>query len=703
MKKTAGFVKIIFFSVFFAVMQVICAQEIINPSEGTWANRQVLVLDTGTEFNAYYSLNGDDPEASGLAYDGPVMLDVSGSVKLSVVFVNFTGRKIRKELAFYIEDSEPPTLADAADFIQKFPNGVINYITGTELEIPSSLEYGFDNDYDNFEEGKPIFVPSDTVLTGCIPITFHAENKNWRFVLQIIPSASGLYSRKDVPFEIKDWETIIFTDNKMIYKIDNAWWCLPDVPIKIDRSVSHIISWQRIDYSAENPIKSFTLPKKPEFNIKNEPGGAVTVSTVSESGYKTALLDDSGQAAELYDSIRIDTFPGNSISGTASAGFFYDSVYQGKLTFTYNVNRKNPPAPEFISSAQNGFSRKKVDLSIQNKNGDDIFAAIVGPVIIDEENFSDADSVLFDLNNIEYRKLAAKKLNLKPEEERGCTYKIFAYAQDSNGNKSRISEYKVVIDSSNYYVDGTVSGENAYADGTKSHPYSDFKSLLPFIRQNRFVRIRIKGKVNMPEEPILIASNCRIDGYDDSEIVFPPNSSLILRNASLAVYNIIISKKSALPERDGDKKINVFQVEHGVLDLANVELSAIFDRNGTVIDAETSAITLRKSGITSSALSYSCAIASVNSKISVINSRVTTVAGTAVNFSVQGGVFELRSSSCGITGNIGRSAELFDTHSSITNNTFSADLKKPRGSEEAVYTDKKNLTVEYTGNTSTGF
>lgn len=703
MKKTAGFVKIIFFSVFFAVMQMICAQEIINPSEGTWANRQVLVLDTGTEFNAYYSLNGDDPESSGLAYDGPVILDVSGSVKLSVVFVNFTGRKIRKELAFYIEDSEPPAVPDAADFIQKFPNGMINYVTGTELEIPSSLEYGFGKDFDTFEVGRPIFVPSDTVLSGWIPITFHAENKNWRFVLQIIPSASGLYSRKDVPFEIKDWETIIFTDNKMIYKIDNAWWCLPDVPIKIDRSVSHIISWQRIDYSAENPIKSFTLPKKPEFNIKNEPGGAVTVSTVSESGYKTALLDDSGQAAELYDSIRIDTFPGNSISGTASAGFFYDSVYQGKLTFTYNVNRKNPPAPEFISSAQNGFSRKKVDLSIQNKNGDDIFAAIVGPVIIDEENFSDADSVLFDLNNIEYRKLAAKKLNLKPEEERGCAYKIFAYAQDSSGNKSRISEYKVVIDSSNYYVDGTVSGKNAYADGTKSHPYSDFKSLLPFIRQNRFVRIRIKGKVNMPEEPILIASNCRIDGYDDSEIVFPPNSSLILRNASLAVYNIIISKKSALPERDGDKKINVFQVEHGVLDLANVELSAIFDRNGTVIDAETSAITLRKSGITSSALSYSCAIASVNSKISVINSRVTTVAGTAVNFSAQGGVFELRSSSCGITGNIGRSAELFDTHSSITNNTFSADLKKPRGSEEAVYTDKKNLTVEYTGNTSTGF
>jgi len=121
MKEIAGFVKIFFFSVFFAATATVYAQEIINPAEGTWANRQVLVLDTGNGYNAYYSLNGDDPESSGLAYDGPVALDVSGSVKLSVVFVNFTGRKIRKELAFYIEDSEPPPPPDAADFIQKFP------------------------------------------------------------------------------------------------------------------------------------------------------------------------------------------------------------------------------------------------------------------------------------------------------------------------------------------------------------------------------------------------------------------------------------------------------------------------------------------------------------------------------------------------------------------------------------------------------
>ena len=703
MKKIAGFVKIFFFSVFFAATATVYAQEIINPAEGTWANRQVLVLDTGNGYNAYYSLNGDDPESSGLAYDGPVALDVSGSVKLSVVFVSSAGKKIRKDIAFSVEDSPLPASLDAADFIRKFPTGLINYVAGTELEIPSSLDYGFGKDFDTFEVGRPISVPSDTVLSGYIPVMFRAEGKNWRFVLQIIPSASGLYSRKDVPFEIKDWEIIVFTDNKMIYKIDEAWWSLPDVPIKIDRSEDHIISWQRIDYSPENPVKSFVLPKKPELSIKNEAGGAVTVSAESESGYKIAVLDDSGQAAELYDSIRIDTFPGDSISGTATAGIFYDSVYQGKLTFAYNVNRKNPPAPEFISSAQNGFSRKKVDLSVKNKNDDDIFAAVLGPVIIDEENFYDADSILFDLNNIEYKKLPGKVLNLNPGEERGCAYKVLAFAQDSNGNKSRISEYKVVIDSCNYYIDGTSTDENTFADGTKNHPYRDFKSLLPFMEQSRFLRIRIKGKINMPDGKILLSANCRIDGSEDSELVFLPNSSIILRNASLAVYDIIISKKSANSGLQEESKNNVFQVEHGVLDLTNVELSALFDRNGTVIDAENSAINLRKSGITSGAISYSCALASINSKISVINSRITTVAGTAVNFSAQGGVFELRSSECGITGTIGRSAELFDTHSSITNNTFEADLKKPRNSGEPVYTDKKNLTVEYSGNTSTGF
>ena len=63
---------------------------------------------------------------------------------------------------------------------------------------------------------------------------------------------SGLFSRKDVPFEIIDWDTFVFTDRNFIYKIDDQWWQQPKEKIILDRSVSHMISWQNVDYSKEN-------------------------------------------------------------------------------------------------------------------------------------------------------------------------------------------------------------------------------------------------------------------------------------------------------------------------------------------------------------------------------------------------------------------------------------------------------------------
>ena len=43
-----------------------------------------------------------------------------------------------------------------------------------------------------------------------------------------------------IPFEIKDWDTIIFTNEDYIYKIDSDYWALPKHPHKLDRSVSQL-------------------------------------------------------------------------------------------------------------------------------------------------------------------------------------------------------------------------------------------------------------------------------------------------------------------------------------------------------------------------------------------------------------------------------------------------------------------------------
>ena len=134
-----------------------------------------------------------------------------------------------------------------------------------------------------------------------------------------------------------------------------------------------------------------------------------------------------------------------------------------------------------------------------------------------------------------------------------------------------------------------------------------------------------------------------------------------------------------------------------------VEMSAVFGKSGFVINSDNSVVNITNSGITSTAESYSSAISAVDSKITIKKSRLTTVAGTAVNISAKGGLFDISNSTCIVTGVMGRVAELFDTHSKIVRNNFVGDLKKPQGNNKPVYADDKNYTVEYSENNITGF
>ena len=137
--------------------------------------------------------------------------------------------------------------------------------------------------------------------------------------------------------------------------------------------------------------------------------------------------------------------------------------------------------------------------------------------------------------------------------------------------------------------------------------------------------------------------------------------------------------------------------------LDGVELSAAFGKSGSIISCEKSVLNIVNTGLTSTAESYSSIVSSVQSKIQIKKSRLTVVAGTAVNISAQGGLFELTDSTCIVTGVMGRIAELFDTHSTICRNNFVGDLKKPMGNNKPVYTDEKNYSVDYSENNITGF
>lgn len=677
--------------------------QIISPESGTWANRQLLIVDVPEGGNVFYSLNGTDPERSGFAYDGPVLIDLDGEVSVNVSIIDKKGNRTSRKISYAVKEVELPAEKKSAEFLTAVTSsGIVEYLPGESFSIPAELEYSLGEKPEIYTSGTELSLSSDMVISRYIPCAVTDGNGIWRFMIKVSPVKSGIFSRKDVPFEIIDWDTFEFSDKSFIYKIDDQWWSQPRERVVLDRSVNHMISWQSVDYSKQNIVKFFNLPPKPQIVQKTEESGQIQVSVNSDSDYKFGILQNEGETCELYDSFNIDTFKGDNYDGNITIGVFYDSVLQGKMDIPFSIHKKNPKAPMIMPSVPETFARQAVRVAIASTEKHSVYYAVSGPVILDEDYTVEADDVLFDLNSISYKKDTNVAVILEPMNEGAAAYKVCAYCVDEHGNKSKSSEYAVIIDQRNYFLDGTITDPEKLkmANGTIKYPFTDFSQVVSLINQSRFVHIRVNGDVRVPAGVSRITSNCKIDGTTDARLILSPTTSFLIKNSSVSISNCIISLAES---RNTTETAFLFNLERGVLYLDGVELSAAFGKSGSIISCEKSVLNIVNTGLTSTAESYSSIVSSVQSKIQIKKSRLTVVAGTAVNISAQGGLFELTDSTCIVTGVMGRIAELFDTHSTICRNNFVGDLKKPMGNNKPVYTDEKNYSVDYSENNITGF
>lgn len=687
----------------FLMFRLSAESRVLNPVKGTWANRQVLVVDFPASDSVYYSLSGEDPETSGIAYDGPVLIDLDGDVSVSVAIIDKDGNKRLEKIDYKVSPASLPEDSEACKFVETVNlNGIVDYNCGDVFTVPASMEFSFGiRDYE-FEPGTSISVSKNSVVTRFLPCTVTDGKAKWRFVINVHPVETGLYTRKDLPFEISDWSDIVFKDRKKIYKVDDSWWHLPKEPLVLDRSKNHMISWQDVAYSDENIVKFYVLPPKPMLRTEKLEGGAVSVSFEGHEDFKFGILDSEGNASELFDRITIDTFKGDCFKGTLEAGIYYDSVFQGKIEIPFAINKKMPAQPVISSSVPGAFIRKNTEVTIESPENNKIYANFSGPVILKEDFSIESSAALFELSDKNFVQLSKRTFSLSSATDGATAYRILAYCEDSEGNKSRVSEYSVIIDTCNYYIDGSIDSEEAKknANGSKNAPYASFADIVPFIKESRYLKINVAGNIQVPDGRIVIDSNCAVQGSGDARLVLAPGTVFDIRNSSLSFSDVLISFKE---ENLSKESACVFNVERGVLFFGNVELNCLFGKNGTVVNSDNSVINIENSGITSSASVYSCVISAVQSKLNIKKSRIASVADTAVNFSAQGGLFELKDSECKVTASLGRVAELFDTYSTVLNNIFTGDLKNSSGNGRAVYMDKKNHSVEYMNNSEAGF
>ena len=76
--------------------------DLLSPRNGAWSNKQMLVINDfpNPDGDFFYSLDGSDPQSFGFAYDGPVLIDVTGDIQLKIAYIDKAGTVSKKEVLF---------------------------------------------------------------------------------------------------------------------------------------------------------------------------------------------------------------------------------------------------------------------------------------------------------------------------------------------------------------------------------------------------------------------------------------------------------------------------------------------------------------------------------------------------------------------------------------------------------------------------
>lgn len=678
----------------FAAVGVFAQIDFLSPIEGVWSNKQMLVIDNANQGDYYYSVDGSDPEAFGFAYDGPVLLDVTGEVRVNVTHVLPNGKK-ESAIIEYAVNPDNADNTDYCDFITTFfDSGIINYSAGSILNIPDNLLFSLGLPPDSYLNGKKLSVNADCVLSRYVPCVIYDSRleKKYRFIIKIFPQSAGLSSSKDVPFTITDWETITFTDDNLLYKIDSEYWELPKKPKILDRTVSHMISWQPLEYDSSNPIEFFVLPPKPQIITEKNEDGSVTYTVVGDDSYTLSLRSkENGKYQEFFKKLGLDVFVGDRAYGKAEIGVFSNSVYQGKIEETYSIDKRPPITPEIKSTAKAFYSRDAVNLQITAEKNSELYIAVSEPFSIEngDVQYSIDSPILKNLSFSDYKlnKSNVFKVNWTQRGMAPVFYKIRAFSK--NGfSSSPVVEYSVIIDQSNFYFDKTADAE--LAEGTVEHPFTSVEQCAKGLSKNRSVTLKVKGEMFIDKQYTL-ESNIEIIDDGDASLVFGPEGSFVLKGATLTLNGFNLSNQA---DKSVVNIVPFFKLEKAVLNLKDCVVSADFSKNGTVIDSSNSIINLENIIASVNAVNYSSFISGVKSRITLNKSSVAVSGETNVIISATDGNVSARNNKFFITGRTGRIAELFGVKASFVENKFNGNFLSSSDAQSPIFKNKTTTLTD---------
>ncbi len=684
----------------------------MSPVAGTWHNVQPLVLNVESGTEIYYSLSGSDPLRFGFAYDGPVVLPQKGKVSVRITALDAEGSRSDFTVDYEVQDLPFSGSAESSAFVQTFlSNPIRKYISGSAYKIPAEFSYSIGASGRSFS-GRELMLSSRNTMERYVPVQVEDAAHRYRFVLHVTAIPGAESRQKQLPFVIDNWKLLTFASSAYSYRIDGGEWSNEPGSILIDRLSTHTVMWKDARAKGESAddvrIYSYTLPPLPQLASRTEKDGAVTFTLspppFSSAQYKLGAIPQDlsleSVASGLHDSVTVDAFYGEDLTKDFVAGVYFDGLFQGTLSIPYSVDRLPPEAPLISSRAQKRQGYSKTELVIQSEAQADIYVALSSPLEFDEGTEEAMRGRFESLATGDFHLYRDGELTLSSGSELATFYKIRSYAVDRAGNKSEQSEYRLIVDEHNFYLNPQAA-EGGEQDGSFSNPFASFEQAVYALNGAKDMHLHVVGRVEV-KKSLVLRSSCTVIGMQ-SLLFFADKASLTIEDADVVFQHCSMAKKSASPADSG-----LLRIRGGSLSLEDCQLSAVFALDGILLRAERSKLRLVDSALTSHAASYTCDLSAADSELTALRSHAVAVARTGVNFSLNRCVCSLSRTIHSVAGHLGRCLEVSRSALDLRDNTFSASFDLPpsakaRQSLEAVWKDADTVLRSDINNVIYGF
>lgn len=677
-------------------------KDILSPVAGVWNNIQPLVLDNSEGDELYYSLTGSDPLDSGFAYDGPVVIDQTGDVRVQIACISPDGRRSDFLVEYTVQtDLYPTSNPETSALLQGIIlNPIRKYISGDSFFIPQEFLFSLSNKRKPYEKGTVLTLSKKNTLDRYVPVTMTNDSYRYHFVIHVVPVGFEKTDLADIPFSIIDWRSFRYTGTGFIYQIDDGFWSASRESIPIDTSIPHVIRFQSLDYDNANPVKAYLLPPKPVIQLGLDSSGIAALSTEQKSygGYEYSLGAaqrpgfSGNSSVAITDKLCVDIFDGDEISEQLTVGVYFDGFFLGNIKADCPVDKMAPEKPIIISSASEKFSHSRATLNILTDPGNSVYYSVSKPYEADVSLSGVKDSFFDAIADGDFSFYDGSPFELRSLSDKATFYKVKAFAVDRAGNRSASSEYNVVIDEYNFYLNAELAYEGL-SDGSYDKPFRTLEEAVLSMNTMKQSRLHVLTSVFV-DESVKIKSDCVILG-NQSHLTFRNGACLSFEEGSnVEILKCIIERDSSALQKSAFESESFVYAKNAVVDFKNCELVGVFSGRGILLDSDSSTLHFVNTGLTAQGKSWATDISADKSELYAQNCRFTSSAQNCINISISSSKADMASSVFTILGKLGRNIELVKSSAALKGNSLTSTFEDSNRHIEPVWYDKDSVILE---------